>query len=169
MKNLDRSICLLMKEARRGLGISQSELAAEVGCKQSALSMFEQGDPTKLNDEVVEKLSRRLNVDLAPREKENPAAILQGGGAAGGEFGVGRDRVARISAFCPNPACPGNEEYFVEGRRFLRPVPEKCDPAGGRFCALCGEILERKCPNCGALLHPGAVCTFCGERYIAVE
>ncbi len=154
-----------MKEARRGLGISQSELAAEVGCKQSALSMFEQGDPTKLNDEVVEKLARRLNVDLSPKDK----------GLGSGVWGLGMGNEprnpnpdTRISAFCPNPACPGNEEYFVDGRRFLRPVPEKCDPAGGKFCALCGEILERKCPNCGAFLHPGAVCTFCGERYIAV-
>ena len=58
MTNLSPEICRKVKEARREAGLSQSVLAAEVGCKQSALSMFEQGDGTKLNEEVIEKLCK---------------------------------------------------------------------------------------------------------------
>ncbi|MBQ5530808.1 MAG: helix-turn-helix transcriptional regulator, partial [Kiritimatiellae bacterium] len=43
MTNLSPEVCLRLKEARRSAGLSQSTVAAEIGCRQSALSMFEQG------------------------------------------------------------------------------------------------------------------------------
>jgi transcriptional regulator with XRE-family HTH domain len=55
--NLKPEICRKIREARRAQKLSQQELANEIGCKQSALSMFEQGDGTKLNDEAVSKRS----------------------------------------------------------------------------------------------------------------
>ena len=70
MTKLNPIVCLKIKEARRAHGLSQSELAAEVGCKQSALSMFEQGDGTKLNDAVVERLAKKFGVDIS---KQPPA------------------------------------------------------------------------------------------------
>ena len=62
MTELSPEICLKIKEARRAAKLSQSVVALEVGCKQSALSMFEQGDGTKLNDEVIEKLAKKFGV-----------------------------------------------------------------------------------------------------------
>ena len=53
--NLNVEFCKKVKEARRKAGLSQSVLANEVGCKQSALSGFEQGDGTKLNEEAVRR------------------------------------------------------------------------------------------------------------------
>ena len=53
MKALSPEICFQLRDARRQAGLSQQVLAAEVGCKQSALSMFEQGRPTKLSTEAV--------------------------------------------------------------------------------------------------------------------
>ena len=150
MKNLDKSICLRLKEARRAAGLSQSELAAEVGCMQSALSMFEKGDGTKLNDEVIERLASKFGISLSA-----PAATVP-------------QVHTPKTAFCPNPECPTNHAYMVEGRKFLSPHPDECDPVGGKFCAWCGEVLERVCPNCGAPLHPGGVCSTCGKPYIAV-
>ena len=144
-----------LRDARRAAKLSQSELASEVGCKQSALSMFEQGDGTKLNDAVIGKLAKKFGVSL---EEPVPASLP-----------TGAFPVATASrGFCPNPKCPSNAAYAVDGRTFLRPDRAAADPAGGKYCALCGEVLEKRCPNCGAPVHDGAICSFCGEPYVAV-
>ena len=62
MTNLNPDFCRKIREARRAAKLSQGELAAEVGCKQSAISMFEQGDGTKLNDDVIAKLSKKFDI-----------------------------------------------------------------------------------------------------------
>ena len=155
MTNLSPEICLKLREARRAAKLSQSELAAEIGCKQSALSMFEQGDGTKLNDAVIGKLAKKFGVSLTA---EAPAS-----GFTGPVVSASASR-----GFCPNPKCPSNAAYAVDGRTLLRPDRSAADPVGGKFCAICGEILEKRCPNCGAPVHDGAVCSFCGEPYVAV-
>lgn len=161
MTNLSPEICKKLKAARRAAGLSQTVLAVEVGCKQSALSMFEQGDGTKLNDEVIEKLAKRFGIELK-----------QGSGVEGSSSST---RVSAVGlhiqsgqAFCPNPLCPSNHAYTVDGRDYVLPDRSAADPVGGKFCALCGEVLERRCPNCGASVHAGAICSLCGEPYVAV-
>jgi len=152
VKALSPEICFQLRDARRQAGLSQQVLAAEVGCKQSALSMFEQGRPTKLSTEVVEKLAQRLGISLtaAPSPSPEPSA----------------SNYAPGSGFCPNPQCPSNHAYQVAGRALYSPDRSAADPVGGRFCAVCGEVLERLCPNCGAWVHAGAVCSHCGQPYI---
>ena len=156
MTNLNPDFCRKIREARRKAKISQEELAAEVGCKQSAISMFEQGDGTKLNDDVISRLSEKFGVKISTGVEEpvpvSPRPLV----------------VTPHTGFCSNPHCPSNVKYDVEGRPFARPDRAMADPAGGRYCAVCGEVLSRRCPNCGAPVHDGAVCTFCGEPYIAV-
>ena len=157
MKNLDTEFCRSVKSARREAGLTQSALAAEIGCKQSALSMFEQGDGTKLSDAVIEKLAKKFNLSLEPASVQppnpqtlkpsNPQTLLHRG-------------------FCPNPRCPTNKEYFVEEVRLFLPDREAADPVGGRYCAMCGELLERRCPSCGAAVHAGAICSLCGQPYV---
>ena len=155
MTNLSPEICLRLRDARRAAKLSQSELASEVGCKQSALSMFEQGDGTKLNDVVIGKLAKKFGVSL---EASVPVSLL-----------TGASTVASASrGFCPNPKCPSNAAYAVDGRTFMKPDRSAADPAGGKFCALCGEVLEKRCPNCGAPVHDGAICSFCGEPYVSI-
>lgn len=152
MATISPEICIKLKTARRAAGLSQSVLASSVGCKQSALSMFEQGQPTKLNDETVEKIASRLGVDLStPAESTDLAPRV----------------FSPHEGICPNPKCPGNRPYQIDGRTFFQPDRVAVDPVGGKFCALCGEVLERRCPNCASGLHAGAVCSFCGEPYIA--
>ncbi len=162
--NLSPDICRKVKEARREAGLSQSVLAAEVGCKQSALSMFEQGDGTKLNDEVIEKLCAKFKIELPKGKAEMPPAQT-------------RPVVAALPfakpqqpprGFCPNALCPSHLSYEVEGRTLLKPDRQQQDPVGGKYCAVCGEILEKRCPNCGAPVHDGAVCSLCGEPYVPV-
>ncbi len=159
MKNLSIEFCRSVKSARREAGLTQGELAAEVGCKQSALSMFEQGDGTKLNDEVIGKLAKKFNLSYKDAQQTsrpttntlqpfNPSTVVRG--------------------FCPNPHCPSNREYFVEEMRLFRPDREAADPVGGKYCAMCGELLEKRCPNCGAPVHAGAICSLCGQPYVVV-
>ena len=155
MIDLSPEICQKLKEARRTAKLSQSVVAAEVGCKQSALSMFEQGDGTKLNEVVIRKLAEKFGISLAKAKAESVPVSAP---ASVGERG-----------FCPNPHCPSNKSYEVDGRTFLLPDRAVADPVHGKHCALCGEILEKRCPNCGRPVHDGAVCSFCGEPYIAVS
>ena len=158
MTNLSPEICLRLKDARRSAKLSQSEVAAEIGCKQSALSMFEQGDGTKLNDAVIKKLADKFGVSLtAERPVTVPAHVDFPTAAASG-----------VRGFCPNPNCPSNHAYEVSGRTLLKPDRLEADPVHGKYCALCGEVLEKRCPNCGVPVHDGAICSICGEPYVSV-
>ncbi len=164
--NLNPEICRKLRDARREAGLSQSVLAREVGCKQSALSMFEQGDGTKLNDEVVEKLCAKFGVELpkASVAPTRPVAVvprLADSTATGWHANPSR-------GFCPNAACPSHQRYEVDGRLFLKPNRAEQDPVGGKYCAVCGELLEKRCPNCGAPVHDGAICSLCGDPYVPV-
>ena len=161
MINLNPRFCLEIRDARKAARISQSELAAEVGCKQSALSMFEQGDGTKLNDEVVKRLATKFSIKLPTSEAESPQPSW---GQTPGAWGQTPEKG---SGFCPNVGCPSHLAYEVDGRKMLKPDRAVQDPVGGRFCAICGEVLERKCPTCGSAVHEGAICSFCGVPYIA--
>lgn len=157
--NLSPEICRQLKAARLAAGLSQSRLAAEFGCKQSAISMVEQGDGTKLNEDVLQKIAKKFGVELKPApETAVPIIARPALQVAPGPR----------MAYCPNALCPSHVTYFVDGRRLLKPDRAQQDPVGGRFCAVCGEILERSCPNCGAPVHEGAICSHCGEPYVAV-
>lgn len=159
MTKLNPEICLKIKEARRAAKLSQSVVAAEVGCLQSALSMFEQGDGTKLNEAVVKKLAEKFGVSLTAEEVENPARVPV-------VFAAGDE--VKVRGFCPNAHCPSNKVYEVDGRTYALTNRPAADPVGGRFCALCGEVLEKRCPNCGAPVHDGAICSLCGDPYVAL-
>lgn len=124
--------------------------------------MFEQGQPTKLNDEVIEKLAKKFGIEL----KEEEFDARSGASATGGAFATNIQ--LPIRGFCPNPGCPSNHAFVVDGRTLYLPNREEADPVGGKFCAYCGEILEKRCPNCGAPVHAGAICAHCGQPYVAV-
>lgn len=162
MTELNPEICLKIKEARRTARLSQSVVASEVGCKQSALSMFEQGDGTKLNDEVIKKLAQKFNIDLMPKKEASGALVPNV------PIRTPVSVADALHGFCPNPHCPSNHPYEVEGRTYLLPDRTKADPVCGKFCAFCGEIIEKRCPNCGAPVHDGAICSLCGDPYVAV-
>ena len=168
MTNLSPDICFKLRDARRAAKLSQSELAAEVGCKQSALSMFEQGRPTKLNDEVVEKLAKKFGVSLvAPSTTSNQQPATNNQQPTTNNQQPTTNNLP-LRGFCPNPNCPSNKPYLVDGRQLRLPDREMADPVGAKFCAICGEVLEKRCPNCGSPVHAGGICSLCGEPYVAV-
>ena len=156
MSNVSKELCLRFAEARRAKGLRQTELAARVGCTQSALSMFESGQPTKLSEETVKKLAEFLRVPLV-EEVSSPIVVPTNGS---------HESLNVVHGFCPNCQCPSNVPYVVDGRLFYRPSRTVASPTGGPRCTQCGELLEMRCPSCGAPLNDGACCAVCGSRYV---
>lgn len=150
-----KSLGSQIREARQQRHLSQSALARKVGCKQSALSMFEGGRQTALNAQVIGKLCAELGL-LPPNAQELAVA-----------YGVG-ERSEQVRSFCPNPECPSNLPMTVGGRHLLVPRGHMLSE-GECHCAWCGEVLERACPECGAAINEGAFCSHCGTAYLVNE
>ncbi len=157
MTNLSKDICLKFKKARQAKGYNQSALAHMVGCKQSAISMFEAGMTTKLSDETVKKIADLLGVSIEEKQEVPHVALtshMQLPVAAG------------VHGYCPNCDCPSNVPYVVGGHLLYRPLRHVSSPTGGTHCTQCGELLETRCPTCGAPLNDGACCASCGSAYV---
>lgn len=153
MVNLSPEIAARFAEVRKDKGMSQTSLAALVGCKQSAVSMFEAGMTGKISEETVRKIARVLEIDLdveKGKKVENALTVPAG----------------MVRGFCPDCRCVSNVPYTAGGRLFFRPSLNLASPSGGDRCALCGEVLEKKCPACGAELNDGACCGRCGSAYV---
>lgn len=149
MKTLGSQI----RQARQQRHLSQSALARQVGCSQSALSMFEGGRTTALNAQTIGRLCSELGL-LAPHAAElsdGPAGVTEG-----------------VRSFCPNPECPSNLPAVIGGETVL--VPRKHLAAEHEcHCGWCGEVLERACASCGAPVNAGGFCASCGGRYVTVS
>ena len=155
MTDLDREFCSRAAAARRAAGLSQSALARELGCNQSAISMFESGNPTKLSSSIVQALAARLGI------------ALDGAGAARAEDV--RDAAAPavlVRAFCPDCSCISNIPYVCRDGIFYRPAAIFAARGSQMRCADCGEVLETACPACGAPVNEGACCAACGRQYV---
>ncbi len=157
MTNLSQEICLRFKEARQAKGYNQSTLAQMVGCKQSAISMFEAGMTTKLSDEIVRKMAEILEVSLEEKVEVSQGVISPQ---------VQNPHVPVILGYCPNCECPSNVPYMVGNRLLYRPMRHVASSGKGTHCTQCGELLELRCPSCGAPLNDGACCAACGGTYV---
>jgi len=150
MTQLSIEACRRLAQARREKGLTQSTLALEVGCKQSAISMLESGQPGKLSAESVGKLAERLGVDLSAVAGAAPGPPPVPPGAGG---------------YCPNALCPSNVPYMVEERLLFWPRAQG-GASGGR-CVYCGDVLETHCPECGvSVIMGGATCGACGAARV---
>lgn len=149
MAHLSAAFCKQLAFARRSKGLTQSALAQAVGCKQSAISMLESGQPEKLAQETVEKLAKQLGVPLEI-PAEPPSALPAVSGAQG---------------YCPRAECPSNVPYTVQNELFFWPRLQSL--VQGNRCVFCGELLESKCSHCGAPVGEGACCPACGTPRVA--
>jgi transcriptional regulator with XRE-family HTH domain len=144
MTTLSHEICKQIAQARREKGLTQTALAAEVGCKQSAISMLEAGQASKLSKENVEKIAAVLGLKI---QTSAPKMIPATGVAQG---------------FCPNALCPSNTPYLVQDQLTFHPQLQR-----NKHCAYCGELLETHCANCATPIHAeGAYCSLCGEARV---
>lgn len=139
-----------LRKARIAAGLTQAALAGQVGCTQSAVSMMEAGRPEALSRESLEKLAKILNVTLPEAVDAKPLSPTSGAGPA----------------VCPGFNCPSNLPYAVGGEVFFMPLGTA---GSGRHCVLCGELLARRCPSCGAPLStPGGCCAACGAAIVTM-
>ena len=154
MANLSIAYCRQLARARRAKGLTQSALAEAAGCKQSALSMLEAGHAAKVSQETVEKIAALLDVPLEAAAAAHPLSAAPA--AATGH------------AFCPHADCFSNVPYVVNGELLFWPRPQADSHTAAAHCAVCGELLERRCPHCGAaVMTAGACCPACGGARIA--
>ena len=147
-----RTLSQQIKAARQRQHLSQSELALRVGCRQSALSMYERGRATALAAGTVGRICEVLGI-LPPNAAELEAAA------------EGKLAAEKVRVYCPNHECPSNLPLVVDGRTVLLPK-SRLVVADERHCPWCGELVERCCPDCGAPLNEGAFCTRCGGAYL---
>jgi DNA-binding XRE family transcriptional regulator len=150
---MGRAIHEVIREARRRQGITQTELAREVKCKQPAISMFEGGRTDALSRKTVDLIAQRLGVDISGADGKAVAAAP----------GAGRSR-----KYCPVPDCPSNVPYVAGGALCLMPTIVMAPVDEKSRCGYCGEVMEGQCPDpeCGAPLREGAFCARCGSRYV---
>jgi DNA-binding XRE family transcriptional regulator len=143
----------VLREARRRKGLTQSEVAEQVKCKQSAISMFEAGRSGALARDLILKLAKLLDVDvktesLQAEEVPSPGPL-------------------RLK-YCPLADCPSNVPYVVGGRLCFRPSLVEESVAVRSRCRLCGEPMEASCPNpeCRTDVAEGSFCRTCGAPYV---
>ena len=149
--DLNKPLYRILSDARRARGVTQSTLAKEVDCKQSAISMMERGKEDALAWTKIEAIAAVLDVNVdafAPNEEQSPVL---------GEMARG---------YCPVFDCPANLPYVVNGK--IIALPRKLGDYSEKFCSYCGELLEKCCPGCGAKISKDAACCGeCGSAYIA--
>ncbi|NOY81030.1 MAG: helix-turn-helix domain-containing protein [Kiritimatiellaeota bacterium] len=152
MASAESSLPHLLRKLRIEAGLTQSELARQAGCSQSAVSMFEAGRRDALSREKLASIAERLGLD--PSRLEIPGPEPAAGSVAG---------------FCPVDECPSNVPFVVRGRLCFNPTIRRVRAEGRAFCPFCGELLETRCsnPECNAPAHRGSsVCPECGTAYV---
>jgi transcriptional regulator with XRE-family HTH domain len=125
--------------------LTQSALARQLACQQSAISMLEGGRSEALSQETIARLAALLDVTLE-------ATALPGAAA---------DRSAGRT-YCPQAECPSNVPFAINGEVVFWPRPQPGAHQPGRHCAFCGEVLAAGCPACGAPVSEGCCCRACG-------
>lgn len=148
MAQLSITICRRLAKARREKGMTQSALSEAVGCKQSAISMLESGQTDKISQETVEKIAALLGIPLEQEPPSLPPPSLD------------------VHRFCPNAMCYSNIPYVMNGELLFWPRPQPAAAVSGPHCAICGELLESRCPHCGVRLGAGACCPVCGGALV---
>ena len=85
----------MLREHRRGQGISQARVAARIDAQQSQISRFEKGEVGILAPQKIAAYAQLVGVD--------PARLTAAA------------EPARPPCYCSDPACPGNLPFYVEG------------------------------------------------------
>jgi len=146
-----RPLYQILSESRRNQGLTQSVLAKQADCKQSAISMMERGREDALSWPKIQAVAKVLDIDIKAYAPAKTSDELNTSESAG---------------YCPIFDCPANIPYAVNGRLYA--LPHITASHGEKHCGYCGELLENSCPECGAHIHTSAACCReCGSAYIA--
>ena len=149
-----QTIYSMIRDARCAKGITQSRLAESVGCRQSAVSMFESGRADSLSRKTLGLIADHLGLDIKDLSAMDLRTV------------EGRSLMLK---YCPVDECPSNIPYAVRNRIQFVPSMVEAPASEETRCSLCGDMLEALCPNadCRAELNEGAYCLECGQPYVA--
>ena len=154
MTDQGKTIHQLVWQARRAKGLTQAELARIVGCKQSAISMFEAGKGDALSKEKVAVIAEKLGLDA--KSLQGRAEPVDDGGPC--------------LKYCPVQRCDSNIPTTANGEPCLRPTLVEAPAAEKTHCGSCSELLQTRCPNdeCRAPVSEDIFCPQCGTAYVTV-
>ena len=141
--------------ARRQQGMTQSQLAREAHCSQSAISMYESGHLDALAGKTVKLIAERFGIEI-------PVDTAASMGAPPVDLACRK--------YCPVDDCPSNIPYIAGAGLHFKPTLVEAPADETSHCGFCGEVLERACPqeHCGAPLNDGGFCERCGTSYVPV-
>ncbi|MEI6809160.1 MAG: helix-turn-helix transcriptional regulator [bacterium] len=148
-----RTIFQVVRDARCAKSMTQSQLAEAVGCKQSAVSMFESGRIDVLSQKTLTAIAEQLGLDVKSLSGMDVRPL------------TARSLVLKC---CTIDSCPSNIPFTVQGRVRYAPAMVEASAAEQTRCAMCGDVMEDHCPNtdCQAELVEGAFCQRCGTAYV---
>jgi transcriptional regulator with XRE-family HTH domain len=144
----------LFRQKRREAGLSQQELAERCGVKQSAISGFERygSEAQALSAEKIRQVADLLGIVVDEAQVK------------------ARPHVPRLGLFyCPDSDCPSVLVYRLAGKTAYRPRFIRAEIGVPLFCPDCGEVCERRCPECRTPISErlrGAFCPECGTPFI---
>lgn len=135
-----------VRQARLAKHLTQAQLADRVGCTQSAISHFENGDFSALSQETLLKIQAVVS---SAHEAVAPSEVL---------------------AFCPNPDCSVALTTVNQGTLSIRPVMYRItSKTVAVHCKICGSLLDYGCRSCLTPLVDGAsFCVGCGTSLVQV-
>lgn len=154
MSVTENKILVLRKE----LGLTQSELADQVGVSQTKISRLESDLDGSVDLRLLSKIARALNRPVSELLPEELAEDLQ------------RTAQDVFYAFCPNPLCRSNAikrergdatVYWNSDKQYAQ---DRFDETN--FCPKCGEELVKECPSCKRRrdAQHTLFCITCGQR-----
>ena len=88
----------ILRQARRKKKWTQSELAEQAGCTQSAICMMELGHPDALARDKICLIAEKLGVNLEAVARREPLIAA---------------KVGMVLKYCPDCRCPSNIPYAV--------------------------------------------------------
>ncbi|MGA3268069.1 MAG: helix-turn-helix transcriptional regulator [Verrucomicrobiota bacterium] len=145
----DQIFAAEVRKKRHEKHLSQTQLAARLGCSQAAICHVEKGKIGSLSEEKLDALCRELGVAI-------PSIVSS----------------YSVLAFCGNPDCPLGRREVVNGILTVQPAMFRMETGEMRFCKACGKPLLTTCQEqgCNAPPQEGAgFCTKCGTALVKIE
>lgn len=144
----DVPLHIMLRRARRHLGLNQKALADLIGVSQATFSAYETGRQRVPKGRLL-RLAEKLQID----ERQALDALSE---------------AAQILRTCPDPWCPTNSPFEIGGGEVAYyPTFFTAESIKRIHCNICGEVTLQACPGCNAALARGAACQHCGTFYVA--